>query len=78
MDQRNEIYLKEAQALNNEELIKGWEDYVYSVCYNSHSAKEYIAIEQYGQELISRKLKTLVELQEFIKVNETEAKKRLQ
>jgi hypothetical protein len=72
----NEIYLEKAKALNNEELIKGWEEYVNSVCYNSHSAKENIAIEVYGQELISRKLKTLIELQEFYKVNEIEGKKR--
>ena len=70
-----DIYLEQAKALNNEELIKGWESYVYSVCYYSHSARENIAIEVYGEELISRKLKTLIELQEHYSVIATEGEK---
>jgi|694.fasta_scaffold32192_7 hypothetical protein len=76
MDEIKDVYTKKATELNNEQLIKDWEEYVFSVCYNSHSAKENIAIEVYGQELINRKLKTDLELKEFYRVNEIEGKKR--
>jgi hypothetical protein len=67
----------EAKALNNEELIKGWESRVYAVCYYAHSGKDSIAIEVFGEELISRKLKTFTELQEFYNFHKTQSNKEL-
>jgi len=36
-----------------------------------------ISLDNFGEELISRKLKTLIELQEFYKFHSTEANKEL-
>ena len=71
------IIRENAKALNNEELIKGWESRVYAVCYYAHSGKDSIAIEIFGEELISRKLKTFTELQEFWKLHWKEGEKEL-
>jgi hypothetical protein len=71
------VFREKAKTLNNEELIKGWEDIVIHSSYYSMSAKDNIAIDVFGEELISRKLKTLTELQEFYKFHSTEAKKEI-
>ena len=70
-------YRKKAKDFNNEELIKSWEDIVIHSSYYSMSSKDNIAIEIFGEELINRKLKTLIELQEFYKFHSTQAKKEL-
>jgi len=71
------IFREKAKELNNEELIKGWENRVYAVCYYAHSSRDNLAIEIFGEELISRKLKTFTELQEFWKLHWKEGQKEL-
>lgn len=71
------VYREKAKAFSNEELIKNWEDIVIHSSYYSMSGDDNIVIEIFGEELISRELKTLIELQEFVKFHSIEAKKQL-
>ena len=71
------VYREKAKDFDNEELIKNWEGIVIGSLYYSTNSKDSIAIEVFGEELISRKLKTLIELQEFYKFHSTEADKEL-
>lgn len=71
------VYREKAKDFSNEELIKNWEDIVLHSSYYSTNSKDNIAIEIFGEELISRELKTLIELQEFYKFHSIEAKKQL-
>ncbi|MEJ6694496.1 MAG: hypothetical protein QNK51_01555 [Chitinophagales bacterium] len=60
-------YMREAQKFNDSDLYKQWEGLSIAIQHFHHSAKDCLAMEVCGNELIERNLYTLKELRSLFK-----------